>query len=84
MVADPMPVVALGCEAMLRRANKFRTQVLINPEADELLEMIELNQPDLLLVNPLFCKLPGKCVLWRYSTLGCKTCCLRASAHPYR
>lgn len=57
-----MPVVALGCEAMLRRANKFRTQVLINPEADELLEMIELHQPDLLLVNPLICgtKLEGK------------------------
>lgn len=55
LVADPTPIVALGCEAVLRRANKFRTQVLINPDLEELIEAISTYKPDLVIVNPLIC-----------------------------
>lgn len=53
LIADPNAVIAYGCEAIIKKMNAFRTQVIVCTDFDELVKTANLLEPDFIWVNPL-------------------------------
>ena len=55
-IAEPADIIRYGLEMMLKRLPGFRLQLVEIATANSLLDLLQLHNPDLLIVNPL---LPG-------------------------
>lgn len=53
LIADPNILIALGCEAVIKRSNAFKTHVATCNDVEDLIAAINLYCPDIVLVNPI-------------------------------
>ena len=53
LIVEPNPVIALGIEAVIKRSNKFRTQIAFEIDVDSIISSIHFFTPDIILMNPI-------------------------------
>ena len=53
LIVEPNPVIALGIEAVIKRSNKFRTQIAFELDIESIISTIRFFTPDIILMNPI-------------------------------
>ena len=53
LIVEPNPVIASGIEAVIKRSNKFRTQIAFELDIESIISTIRFFTPDIILMNPI-------------------------------
>lgn len=53
LIIEPNVIIGLGLEAVIKRSNKFRSQVITDCDMDNILSTARFMEPDLIIMSPL-------------------------------
>lgn len=53
LIIEPNAIIALGLEAVIKRSNKFRTQIATELDIETIISTIRFFTPDIILINPI-------------------------------
>lgn len=53
LIVEPNAVIALGLEAVIKRSNKFRIQITLDLDLENIISTVKFFTPDIILINPI-------------------------------